>query len=78
MRRAVLALTAVLFLAVSACSVVDDGKVGRIEPGALDDTLPPTTSTPITIAEPSTTGVDTPTTLVQTEPVRQVHYRVQS
>ena len=71
MRGSVLALTLGSLLALSACSVVDDGKVGRIDPpGGLDDTLPATTTSTTTMPDTSTTGVNPSTTLVQTEPVR--------
>lgn len=71
MRRSLMVLAAGALLALSACSVVDDGKVGRIDPpGGLDDTLPATTSTTSTIPETTTTGINTATTVVQTEPVR--------
>ena len=67
MRRS-LAVIAVLLVA-AACSVVDDGKVSRIDPpGGLDDTLPSTTSSASTIPKTSTTGINTSTTLLQTEP----------
>ncbi|MDO8389916.1 MAG: GerMN domain-containing protein [Actinomycetota bacterium] len=57
--------------AMAACSVVDDGKVSRINPpGDLDDTLPSTTSTSTTMIPTSTSGLETSTSIVQTELVR--------
>ncbi len=57
-----------------ACSVVDDGKVERIEPPfGVDDTLPSSTiATTTSSAETTTTGLEstTTTTPVQTEPVQ--------
>ncbi len=61
--------TATLAVSAAACSVVDDGKVTQINPGALDDTLPSTTSTTTTVVT-STSEAQTSTTLVQTEFVR--------
>ncbi len=56
-----------------ACSVVDDGKVERIDPPlGLDDTVPSTTEQITTTTELATTtsGLEAPTTLgVETEPV---------
>lgn len=62
-----------LALAASACSVVGDGKVDRVDPPfGLADTL--ATSTTIasttTIQQTTTTGLDTSTTGVPTEAVR--------
>jgi len=74
MCRRLLAGAAALALAcaaLAACSVVDDGKVSRINPpGDLDDTLPATTSTSTTLVPTSTSGLETSTSLVQTELVR--------
>lgn len=62
--------TATLGVSIAACSIVDDGKVTRINPpGGLDDTLPSTTSTSTTVAT-STSDIETSTSLVQTELVR--------
>ena len=76
MRLRALSMAAVLAaipLAVAACSVVGDGKVDNLNPPfGLDDTALPTTTAPATTTAPSTTapGLDTTTTLVQTEAVR--------
>ena len=66
-----LAAMCVLITAVAvACSVVDEGKVERIDPQfGLDDTLPSTsTSTSTTLFETTTTGLAPTSTLVN-EPV---------
>jgi hypothetical protein len=65
-------LAAALLATTVACGVVDDGKVQRINPGALDDTLPSTTESTTTTTEAvtTTTGLETTTTDVQTEPVK--------
>jgi len=64
----------VLFAATAvACSVVDQGKVERIDPQfGLDDTLPSSTfrSTTTTQLATTTTGFETTTTQVFTEQVR--------
>lgn len=62
----------VLFTATAvACSVVDEGKVERIDPQfGLDDTLPATSSsTTTTLIETTTTGLEPATTVVPNEPV---------
>ncbi len=75
MRRRVCALAALLAVITVACSVVDDGKVQRVNPGALDDTLPTTTvaNTTTTAAVTTTTGLETTTTGVQAVAV-QLYY----
>lgn len=56
-----------------ACSVVDDGKVRRLDPpDELTDTLPTTTTTILTtttMAETTTTGLETTTTELPSESV---------
>lgn len=60
-----------LLFTPAACSVVDDGKVRHIDPpGGLDETLPSTSSTTTSQPEPSTTGPNTSTAPVATEPVQ--------
>ncbi len=76
MRRRVSALAALLAVITVACSVVDDGRVQRINPGALDDTLPTTTEANTTTTEAATTtttGLKTTTTGVQAVAV-QLYY----
>jgi hypothetical protein len=75
MQRRVLALAGLLTVITVACSVVDDGKVQRINPGVLDDTLPTTTesNTTTTEAATTTTGLETTTTGVQAVAV-QLYY----
>ena len=64
------AIAVFVTVAAAACSVVDDGKVDRINPpGGLANTLPSTTSSTIPSGT-STTGLETSTSLVQTELVR--------
>ena len=64
------AATAALCIVAAACSVVDDGKVNRIDPpDELVDTLP-STSTSTTVLETTTTGEETTTSILQTELVR--------
>ena len=75
MRRRILCLAILLTMTAVACSVVDDGKVERIDPQfGLDDTLPSSTSiaTTIPLFETTTTGLETTTTTPQpqTEAVR--------
>lgn len=73
MRRRVFVLGVLLTVIAVACSVVDDGKVERIDPPfALDDTLPSSTSIETTTTQlaTTTTGLETTTTIVQTEQVR--------
>jgi len=74
MRTRLIALTVLFAAAAVACSVVDEGKVERIDPRlGLDDTLPQTTldSTTTTLLATTTTGLEPATTLgVQTEQVR--------
>ena len=75
MRRRIVCLGILLTMAAVACSVVDSGKVERIQPQfGLDDTLPSSTSIDTTIAlfETTTTGLETTTTAPQpqTEAVR--------
>jgi len=73
MRARVAALCGVLLIAVTACSVIDDGKVQSVNPpDELTDTLPPTTLelTTTSLAETTTTGLETTTTEVQAEPVK--------
>lgn len=69
MRTRIVALCVLLAGVTVACSVVDDGKVQRVDPpNELTDTLPPTTTTiPTTTSQPatSTTGLETTTTEVQ-------------
>ena len=60
-------------LAATACSVVGNGKVDKVEPQfGLDETLPPTTTVAPTTTqlETTTTGFESSTTAVPTEPVR--------
>lgn len=67
-RRPTRVAVALLCCTLAACSVVDDGKVSRINPpGDLDDTLPSTTSTTTTVLPTSTSGLETSTSLVQTQ-----------
>jgi len=62
-------LAATLALALTACGVVDDGSVTRIDPPAgLADPAPSSTSTTTPVLTSSTLGPAT--TLVQTEPAR--------
>lgn len=71
-RRIVAAMVVAVLTCVTlaACSVVDDGTATRINPpGALDDTLPSTTSTTTTLLT-STSGLETTTSLFQSELVR--------
>ena len=75
MRRRLLCVAILLTMTAVACSVVDDGKVERIQPQfGLDDTLPSSTSiaTSISLFETTTTGLETTTTAPQpqTEAVR--------
>ena len=73
MRGRVNLLLGAMAVVVIGCSVVDDGKVSRINPPlGLDDTLPPITDAVTTTSElaTTTTGPATTTTLVQTEQVR--------
>ncbi|CAN5419178.1 hypothetical protein BH10ACT2_BH10ACT2_11910 [soil metagenome] len=75
MHRRLAILCAVFTVVAVACSVVDDGKVERIQPQfGLDNTLPSSTlgSTTTTQLATTTTGLETTTTQVQIdlEPVR--------
>ncbi len=73
MYRRLAILCALFTLVAVACSVVDDGKVERIQPQfGVDDTLPSSTlgSTTTTQLVTTTTGLETTTTLVQTDDVR--------
>ena len=73
MRRRVISLGILLTMTAVACSVVDDGKVERIDPQfGLDNTLPSSTSiaTTTSLFETTTTGLETTTTQVQSEEVR--------
>ncbi len=70
--RLVIIATALVFGAV-ACSVVDSGKVSRLDPpGDLGDTLASTTTAAPTTTQlvTTTSGLETTTTGVQTEQVR--------
>lgn len=71
MRGRILALALVSVSTAVACGVVDEGKVERIDPFGLDDTLPSTTvmATTTTLLATTTTGLETTTTQVQTEQV---------
>ncbi len=72
MRRRVACLAVLLTATAVACSVVDEGKVERIEPQfGLDATLPSSTSiaTTTSLLQTTTTGLETTTTLVLTEQV---------
>lgn len=72
MRRRAIALGVLFAVVPVACSVVDDGKVERIDPPfGLDDTLPSSTfiETTTTQLATTTTGLETTTTNVQTEQV---------
>ena len=73
MRIRIAILGGLLTVAAVACSVVDEGKVERIDPQfGLDDTLPSSTSIATTTTQlaTTTTGLETPTTVVATEQVR--------
>ena len=74
MRVRLCLLTAALALVPVACSVVDGGKVQRVDaPRELTDTLPTTTTTAATtttLAVSTTTGLETTTTEVRVEGVR--------
>ncbi|MFI0527527.1 MAG: hypothetical protein ACH37H_15565, partial [Ilumatobacteraceae bacterium] len=74
MRVRLCLLTAALALVPVACSVVDGGKVQRVDaPRELTDTLPTTTTTAVTtttLAVSTTTGLETTTTEVRVEGVR--------
>ncbi|MGB8860879.1 MAG: GerMN domain-containing protein [Ilumatobacteraceae bacterium] len=73
MRIRLLTLAGLIAVVPVACSVVDDGKVQRINPpDELTDTLPPTTieRTTTTLAATTTTGLESTTTEVQAEPVK--------
>ena len=73
MRTRVITLGLLLAVTAVACSVVDEGKVERIDPQfGLDDTLPSSTSIETTTTQQATTTLplETTTTQVQTEPVR--------
>jgi hypothetical protein len=62
-----------LAVLLAACGVVGDGKVESVTPPfGLDDTALPTTTAAATTTAPTTTvpGLETTTTLVQTEAVR--------
>ena len=66
------AILGVLTFATVACSIVDDGRVERVNPPAeLTDTLPPTTIATTTTTEAVTTtiGLETSTTGVQAQTV---------
>ncbi len=71
MRFRLVAMCLLFTAAAVACSVVDEGKVERIDPQfGLDDTLPPTSSsTTTTLPETTTTGLEPATTLVAPEQV---------
>ncbi|MBI4882683.1 MAG: GerMN domain-containing protein [Actinobacteria bacterium] len=72
MRRRIGAILALLILVTVACSVVDDGKVQRVNPpDELTDTLPTSTTAVTTTTQlaTSTSGQETTTTLF-TVPVR--------
>lgn len=73
MRLRVVTISGLAFV-LAACSVIDDGKVQRVEPpNELTDTLPPTTTTiPTTTSQPatSTTGLETTTTELQAQTVQ--------
>ena len=71
MRGRVTLFGIVLVVTAVACSVVDDGKVERIDPHGLDDTVPSTTTpeTTTTQFETTTSGLETSTTQVATEQV---------
>ena len=74
MRVRLCLLTAALALVPVVCSVVDGGKVQRVDaPRELTDTLPTTTTTAVTtttLAVSTTTGLETTTTEVRVEGVR--------
>ncbi|HQZ33167.1 MAG TPA: GerMN domain-containing protein [Ilumatobacteraceae bacterium] len=65
------AILGVLIFATVACSIVDDGRVERVNPPAeLTDTLPPTTiATTTTEAATTTSGLQTTTTTVPADAV---------
>lgn len=67
-------LGGLLVVVTAGCSVIDDGKVQRVDPpNELTDTLPSTTTTiPTTTSEPatSTTGLETTTTELQAQTVQ--------
>lgn len=78
-RRVLLVCVALTAVAVAGCSVVDNGRVERIDPPlGLDDTLPTTSTSTTVVSDGSTTTValttttveETTTTNVQTEQVR--------
>lgn len=72
MRRRAIILGLLCAVTPVACSVVDEGKVERIDPPfGLDDTLPSSTfiETTTTQLATTTTGLETTTTNVQTEQV---------
>ncbi len=72
MRARLIVLSIVFAATAVACSVVDEGKVERIDPQfGLDDTLPSSTLSATTTTQlvTTTTGLETTTTLVQTEQV---------
>lgn len=74
MFRRVAILCGVLVAVTAGCSVIDDGKVQRVDPpNELTDTLPSTTTTiPTTTSQPatSTTGLETTTTELQAQTVQ--------
>jgi hypothetical protein len=74
MRTRVIALCVLIGAVAAACSVIDDGKVQRVDPpNELTDTLPPTTTTIATTTSEqatSTTGLETTTTAVQAKSVQ--------
>lgn len=72
MRTRVIVLGLLFTVAAVACGVVDEGKVERIDPFGLDDTLPSSTSIETTTTQQATTTLplETTTTQVAAEPVR--------
>lgn len=73
MRTRAIILGVLFTVTAVACSVVEDGKVERIEPPfALDDPLPSSTSIESTTTQQATTtlALETTTTQFQLEPVR--------